>query len=94
MLIKTLIKHLPEPFREMAINNQILQGNKKRTDINLSCGKSQENFNWKKTPEGYLFWRLVSEREFECEHVLEILEKFKKEAIISLENVMNEINNL
>lgn len=50
------IKNLPIEIQEIVFQKQKEQNNTPNNELNLSCDKSQGNFNWDETIEGYDFW--------------------------------------
>lgn len=51
-----LIKEIGSPYKEMALSNQIKQGNKPNKDLRLGESVSDGGFKWGETDEGYDFW--------------------------------------
>lgn len=55
----TLISDLIEPYRTMALNNQLRQYNPCNERLSVDQCKAEGNFDWKETPEGQQFWEDV-----------------------------------
>jgi hypothetical protein len=95
-----LIKNLPEPFRQLAYNNQIYQKNLKNGEIQIGANKNEGGFNFYLSFEGDSFWTKVRIEDYQHKDVLETLEEKELEfynqtdEIFSLDDVMNEINSL
>jgi len=43
----------------LALQEQINQGNEPSSDINLMNSKSEGNFDWCKSKQGYMFWSKI-----------------------------------
>jgi hypothetical protein len=76
----TFVKDLPPDLKLFALHNQLLAGKVPREDISLSSA-----FDWSNSPEKHKFWS-VANRKFLTEQT--------EEKIISIEEIMDEINNL
>lgn len=55
------IKNLKEPYKEMALKNQELQGNPRNEELDLDEDADHGNFLWDTSLEGYDFWGLVED---------------------------------
>tara|TARA_X000000368_G_scaffold101260_1_gene78093 strand:- start:1562 stop:1810 length:249 start_codon:yes stop_codon:yes gene_type:complete len=56
MNISKIIKELKSPYKEIALANQIKQGNKPNDELMLGEGVENGGFKWSKSNEGYDFW--------------------------------------
>ena len=60
------IKDIPFPaLRELALEEQERQGNKRNEDLHLFADKSERNFYWNKSKLGEIFWHCVSTGDYE-----------------------------
>jgi len=51
-----IIKNIESPYKEMAISNQIKQGNDGDEELRLGETVQSGGFKWADTDEGYHFW--------------------------------------
>jgi hypothetical protein len=95
------ICELPIWYVLRATENQKAQGNIPNTDLNLDTTASRGNFNWTKSFEGQQFWanayyyKLLSKEE--CAKITAGPVDFlttEDDINTSLDDVMNELNNL
>lgn len=56
MHICKIIKEIKSPYKEIALANQVKQGNKPNVDLMLGQGVQDGGFKWSETDEGYKFW--------------------------------------
>lgn len=56
MHICKIIKEIKSPYKEIALSNQVKQGNKSNVDLMLGQGVQDGGFKWSDTDEGYKFW--------------------------------------
>ena len=56
MHIHKIIKEIKSPYKEIALANQVKQGNKPNVDLMLGQGVQDGGFKWSETDEGYKFW--------------------------------------
>jgi hypothetical protein len=103
------IYELPKKFSTLALANQKIQGNREDAYLRIGTTKSKGGFNVKETIEGPLFWSDVKNGFYDSPYVLKKLREIRekkaiekkenvlqdqKQAEISLQDLMNEINNL
>lgn len=74
----TLIKDLPKQYKELALKNQELQGNKRNPNMDLSTNMLTGNFKWENTPEGWDFWAKINRGEYSHTPSSEISMKITK----------------
>ena len=55
MVVK-IIKNIESPYKEMALSNQVKQGNESDSELRLGEGVQSGGFRWSDTEEGYEFW--------------------------------------
>jgi hypothetical protein len=86
---------LPTWYRTRAYINQKKQGNPTNSGIDVDITREAGNFNWTVSIEGETFWENAFDADFlskeECERKFPISFVEKEE---TLEDIMNEINNL
>lgn len=56
MHIRKTIKDIKSPYKEIALSNQVRQGNKPNIELMLGQGVQDGGFKWSETDEGYKFW--------------------------------------
>jgi hypothetical protein len=89
------IGNLPTWYKTRAFINQNKQGNPNNIECNVDTPREDGNFNWDVSTEGETFWENAFDGDFlskeECKREFPISFVEKKE---TLEDIMNEINNL
>ena len=55
MVVK-IIKNIESPYKEMALSNQVKQGNESDSELRLGETVQSGGFRWADTEEGYEFW--------------------------------------
>jgi hypothetical protein len=75
------ISDYPFHIKVKVRNNQILQGNKVNSTLLLDDSRVVGNFDWDMSEEGEEFWE-------------DVFANRNKETTQTLEEIMNEINNL
>jgi hypothetical protein len=58
-----LIKHLDNINMRLAMDNQILQGNKSNPNLDLRTPKEKGGFRWRESPQGFDFWECLENGE-------------------------------
>jgi hypothetical protein len=95
-----LIKELPEPFKQMAYDNQTNQGNPQNGELHLGTDKKDDGFSYASSFEGSPFWSKVKLQKYQDPDVLQKIRDMgmefygKIDETLSLDDVMNEINSL
>ena len=69
-----IISDLPVEIQEVVFLRQEEQGNNKDKNISLDNDRTQGNFNWDESTEGYDFWANIN-----CKDYLEFYKKYPKE---------------
>ena len=57
------IKQLSKKNKELALKNQVLQGNEPNEELRLGESVDEGGFKWSETPEGYDYWFNVFKSE-------------------------------
>lgn len=59
------IKDIPfESLKQLALRNQVMQGNPRNEEICIRAGKLQGGFDWDQTDHGRNFWKHIRKHEF------------------------------
>ena len=56
MYISKIIKEIESPYKEMALANQVKQGNVPNDELRLGEEVERGGFKWSDTNEGHEFW--------------------------------------